>query len=459
MTWANRAGFILVCVMMVFTTIAYGAVHQPILVLFYAACAALLVLWSIDGFKSGAIRFSREPLQLPLAATALYGAIQVLPLGHFASIAGLADVPRKISLDPFATQVNAMHFAALFLFLAILLVLLDSAGRIKRLAGLIFFFGAIYAFFGILQGVLSPDKIYGIYEAKAAPPFGSFVNRHNFAAYMEMSLAIPLGLMFVGAVKRDKRLLYMTGIGLMGVALIMSGSRGGLVALLAEIVLILMMTLGKKGERRWVLKGVLAAAMVGAIVAGSFFVGGESSLTRLAETAKSDDLTTDRSHIWSVTLKVIGANMPLGAGLGAFGIAYTQFDDRSGLERVEQAHNDYLQVLSDAGLVGALIGIGFLVVLFTTGKAAVTTKNLYRKGVAVGAAGGIFAIMVHSLFDFVLHTTAVALLFLALAALLSACRWKYEDDVVDEEDQHKRRRSRKASVESIDARRPPRPAI
>src|SRR5690606_10667794 len=150
-------------------------------------------------------------------------------------------------------------------------------------------FGAVFAFFSILQLVLSPTRIYGIYEAGSGSPFGTFVNRHNFAAYMEMTMALPLGLMFAGAVNRDKTLLYITGIGLMGVALLLSGSRGGLVAFLAQIVLLLLLTVGAKSRSNVALKTALAVILVAAIVGGSFFVGGESSLTRLAETATSQN--------------------------------------------------------------------------------------------------------------------------------------------------------------------------
>ena len=122
------------------------------------------------------------------------------------------------------------------------------------MTALITIFGFVFAFFAILQAVLSPTKIYGIYEVAFAKPFGSFVNRHNFAAYIEMTIAVPLGLLFAGAVQKDKRLLYVTAIGLMGVALILSGSRGGLVALLAEIVFLVILTNKTKGASKFVIK-------------------------------------------------------------------------------------------------------------------------------------------------------------------------------------------------------------
>ena len=49
----------------------------------------------------------------------------------------------------------------------------------------------------------------------------------------------------------------------------------------------------------------------------------------------------------------------LGVGLGAFSVVYTGYDSRNGQFRLEQAHNDYLQVLSDGGIVGAALGLFF----------------------------------------------------------------------------------------------------
>ena len=450
MTWANKLAFFLISVIVVFTTVAYGAVHQPVLAVFYLLIALTVLLWGVDGLASGAVRFSSDPLPFVLLAAAVYGFIQVIPIGSFADVAGINAVPRTLSLDIFATRLSAIHYLALFFFLSVLLVLLDSASRIRRLAGIITVFGFGYAFFAILQSVLSPLKIYGIYEATS--PFGSFVNRHNYAAFMEMAVAVPMGLIFTGAILKDKRLLYITAIALMGVSLLLSESRGGLVAFLSEIIFLVLLTTGTKSRSNLVLKLGLAVLLFVAVIAGAIFVGGETSLTRVAETAATGDLTTGRSNIWSVTLDVIKANLPFGAGLGAFGVAYTPHDAMSGLERVEQSHNDYLQVLADAGIVGALIGLFFLYRLFVTGRAATGIRNDYRRGIAFGALAGIFAILVHSIFDFVLHTTAISVMFLVLISLLLASRNSYADDIEDKPQERSMHRSL-GSVSSISLRR------
>jgi O-antigen ligase len=450
MTWANKLAFFLIAGIIVFTTMAYGTVHQPVLAAFYLLVAVTTVMWAVDGFLTGAVRFSPEPIQLTLLAAGIYGFLQVVPFGSFAEVAGVASIPRTISVDPFATQVSAIHFIALFFLLAVLLVVLDSASRIRRMAVIITVFGFAYAFFAIIQSVLSPLKIYGIYEAMG--PFGSFVNRHNFAAYMEMALAVPLGLIFTGAITKDKRLLYITAVALMGVSLLLSGSRGGLFAFLAEIIFLVLLTTGTKSRSNLALKLGLAVLLFVAVIGGAIFVGGDTSLTRVVETAATDDLTTGRSNIWGVTLDVIKGNLPFGAGFGAFGVAYTPYDSMSGLERVEQAHNDYLQVLADAGIVGLLIGGFLLFRIFVLGRAATSIRNNYRRGIAFGALAGIFAILVHSLFDFVLHTTAVSVLFLVLLSLLVACLASYEDDVEDMPHERSVKRST-GSVASIAAGR------
>ncbi len=448
-TWAGKLLFFLLCATLIFTTLAYGTVHQPIIAVFYLIAVIVVILWAIDAFSSGVLRFNKSLLQIPLLAAFLYAIFQVIPFGSLAETAGVVGIPRTISLDPFWTQVAALHFLAIFIFLAASLSYIDSAKRLQKMVLVMTIFGFVFAFFAILQVVLSPHKIYGIYEVPFAVPFGSFVNRHNFAAYMEMTIAVPLGLMFVGAVQKDKRLLYITAIGLMGIALLLSGSRGGLISLLAEIFFLVILTTKTKNSGQFALKISLAVLLMATIIVGAILIGGETSLTRLAETANSEDFSANRLHIWDVTLNIIKNNLPFGAGFGAFGVAYTPYDTLNGSGRVEQAHNDYLQVLADAGMVGLIIGGFFIYQLFRTGWQDVQTPNVFRRGVAIGALAGCFAVLVHSLFDFVLHVTAVAMLFITMVSLVVVSGNKFPDDAEDSSQPNKRKR-RPATVTPIE---------
>ncbi len=445
----NKLAFLLICTIIVFTTMAYGTVHQPTLALFYLFITVLLLLWVADSFLNGEIRYSCSLLQVPLLLLAVYGFVQIIPFGTYAEATGISGIPRTISIEPFATQLTAFHTLAFCLFFSVTLVYLDSAKRLRRIAAFLIVFGFLYAFYAILQSVLSPTRIFGIYDTQFAVPFGSFVNRHDFAAFIEMAIAVPLGLLFVGAVRRDKRLLYVIAVTLMGSALLLSQSRGGLVSLVAEIILLIILTTDSKGRKKIILKVALSLLLIIAAVGGALFVGGDTSLTRFAETATSQDITSSRIHIWEVTLKVIAANMPLGTGMGAYTQAYTAFDTLSGLEMVEQVHNDYLQILADAGLIGLVIGGLFLFLFFREGIRNLRRQNTFRRGIAVGAFAGCFAVLIHSLFDFVLHITAISVLFLTLMSMLVASGRRFEDDT-NEFDASRSKHRRRASITPID---------
>ena len=447
----NKLAFSLIFAAIVFTTLAYGAVHQPIIAVFYLLVAVMVLIWAADCFAGGAVRVDTSKLQVPLLLLGIYGLVQVIPFGTVSDTAGVLAIPRTISLEPFATEITSVHILFLCCFLAIVLVYIDTASRVRKITTLLLVFGFVYAFYAILQSALSPDKIYGIYAPANGTPFGSFVNRHDFAAIMEMSLGVPLGLMFAGAVRRDKKLLYIVGIALMGAALLLSRSRGGLVAFFAELILIVILTTRARGTRNVILKIGLSLLFIAAAVGGAIFVGGETSLTRFAESAATQNISSNRTHIWSVTVEMIRSNMPFGVGLGAYPQAYTSFDTLSGSDRVEQAHNDYLQVPADAGIMGLIIGALFLFWFVREGIRNTHESNTFRRGVAVGAFAGCCAILVHSIFDFVLHITAVSVMFLTLMSMLVASGRKYKDDT-DEFDEPRKKRRRSASVSSIDTK-------
>lgn len=446
MSRLNKLLFFLVCSTGIITTLGYGTVHQPLISIFYLVVTMLALLWAADSWRQGSLSFSRSPLQIPLFLLGVFALVQIIPFGTINEAEGLSSIPRTISVDPFSTQLTAFHIFALCLFFALALTSLNTAARLRRVVTVLTVFGFVYAFYAILQSVLSPDKIYGIYQPQSAVPFGSFVNKHNFAAIIEMSISLPLGLIFAGSIRRDKKLLYVVAVALMGSSMLLSGSRGGLVALMAEVVLIIILTSRSKGRKSLVLKVALSSVLVVGAVAGAIFVGGETSLTRMSDSVASDDISSSRTQIWGVTLRVISDALPFGNGIGAYAQAYTKFDQSGGYERVEQAHNDYLQIVADAGLVGLIVGGLFLFWFFREGIKNAAVTNIYRRGVGVGAFAGCFAVLVHSMFDFVLHITAVSVMFLTLMAILVASGRDYDDDIDDLAEVPPRHRRSAASV-------------
>lgn len=430
-TLASRFAFLIVCLAIILSALAYGTVHYWALALFFLGGVTLLILWLIDSWSLGSFRISRNVLQLPLLGMFLLGMFQLLPLRHPEDV-GTHSIPlvSSLSFDPYSTRFILVQLAALLIYFAAVLIFTDTPKRLRLLVRTITVFGFFLAIFGLTQSFTSPDKVYWIRDMPQSQAFGPFINRHHFAGYMELALALPLGLVFTGAIEKEKKFIYLFAAGLMAVALIMTNSRGGIISLFAEI-LFLVAAMGLRRHRHKkrdseekkpriksaAMKAGLALALVIALFGGVVLLGGEEPLSRLVGSVNTDDPTTGRAHFWGVTVDIIKTHPLIGIGLGAFGVVYTGYDSRNGMYRLEQAHNDYLQVLSDGGIVGAVLGLFFLVSLFRMGFSRRESRDDFRRGVATAALAGCFAVLIHSFFDFTLHTPANALLFLVLAAL------------------------------------------
>jgi O-antigen ligase len=429
-TLASRFAFLMVCLAIILSALAYGTVHYWALAIFFLGGVTILILWLIDSWNLGTFRISRNVLQLPLLGMFLLGLFQLLPLRRPEDI-GIHSIPlvSSLSFDPYSTRLLLVQVAALGIYFAAVLVFTDTPKRLRLLVRTIGVFSFFLAIFGLTQSFTSPDKIYWMRELPQSQAFGPFINRHHFAGYMELALALPLGLVFTGAIEKEKRFIYIFAAGLMAVALVMTNSRGGIISLVAELFF-LVATMGLRRHRHKkrhearppriksaAMKAGLALALIVALFGGVVLLGGEDALTRVIGSVNTDDPTTGRAHFWSVTVDIIKTHPWIGTGLGAFGVVYTGYDSRSGMYRLEQAHNDYLQVLSDGGIIGAVIGLFFVVNLFRMGFTRRDSRDEFRRGVATGAMAGCFAVLVHSFFDFTLHTPANALLFLVLAAL------------------------------------------
>jgi O-antigen ligase len=111
----------------------------------------------------------------------------------------------------------------------------------------------------------------------------------------------------------------------------------------------------------------------------------------------------------------------LGWGLGAFPIVYPEFRSFYTTFFVNEAHNDYLQLLVETGLAGFSIAIWFLVLVFRQALSKLTNWTETANGaLTVAALLGCVGILVHSFLDFNLQVPANAALFYVLCAIAAA---------------------------------------
>lgn len=430
----SRAVFVLLCVIPIMSTILFGAVDAATWTLISTAMAILSLFWLGDSWKAGGFIFNASVLQVPLIGLIAIGLIQLLPFGG-ETADGLLKFPpaTTLSLDPYSTQFFLVRLVLYLVFFAACLTFINNDRRLKKIALLIIVFGSLMAFFGILQKLAHPEAIYGLRETPQAIPFGPFVNQHHFAAFMEMTGGIALALLFGKTTSRDSRLLLVIAVIVMGVATVFTGSRGGLLGFFAVIAFVILLNLfSRKKQARGTAgceeaadpraKFIIAVAgvtLIFVIFGVVLFLGENDSLLRgVGLSAAQSDISNGRAHFWPIALQIFFSHPILGAGFDAFGVAYTKFDTWNGVFRVEEAHNDYLQTLADAGLAGFICVVAYIYFLFKKGLATITNSDHgFRRDAAIGALAGCFGILIHSFFDFPLRTPSNAFFFLLLSAI------------------------------------------
>ena len=109
----------------------------------------------------------------------------------------------------------------------------------------------------------------------------------------------------------------------------------------------------------------------------------------------------------------------LGAGLGTYHTIYPTYAHTENLLGLDYAHNDYLQVVAEAGAVGGLIAVWFIVAIFSAASRGIQSRDPLFASLALAGGAGIFAVLVQSVSDTDLQIPSNALLFLVLSAVVS----------------------------------------
>ena len=432
-SWPNSTIFLLICILPVVSTLVFGAVDNTTWALITIFWAAILLLWTIESWTAGEIRFSDHAIQIPLFGFLVIGIIQLLPFGAAGEVTDALSIPASnaISIDPHSTRFFISRLAVYIIFLAGGLTFVRTKDRLRKVVILVIIFGSAMAFFGILQRLANPEGIYGMRETPQAIPFGPFVNQHHFASFMQMTSGLTLAFLLGATLKLDKKILLLIALVVMSAATILTGSRGGFIGIFSVFLLVIVLhaisgrwsnpaeSASLQTGRLRSVGGPIALVCIALLVLGVvLFIGGEDSLMRGIGLSLDDpDITTGRSHFWSVALKMFLDHPFIGVGWEAFGVAFTPYDTNNGYFRVDQAHNEYLQVLAEGGILGFACLAAFIYLLFRKSWRTIRRSSGMIREASIGALAGCFGIMVHSVFDFPLRTPSNAFFFLLLSAI------------------------------------------
>lgn len=430
--------------LLVLTPLPYGAVETWSIALWEICVFGVTFLWAAQAAFEGRLKIAANPLALPLIALLVVAIVQILP-----TVSGGGR--QTISYDAYATSQAAIKIFASICFFLLFATFVQNNDRRYLAVNVILAICVLIALIGIGQSYIGKM----LWQRGA---YGPFVNRNHFAGFLEMGVGLAGGLIIGRVVKQVMLAIYVSCALALCAGIALSASRGGVIALAAEIVFLALISIpnfissrksksasSDRGSRAASGKGgVLLRAMAalilgfGGLAGAVWLVGSEGLVQNISQTQGEfqGELPASerfsRRDIWNATSQLIKEHPYIGVGLGAFQFAYTRYDQSSGAQRVEQSHNDYLQIVADAGLIGGLITLAFVLLLFARGFYAAQTHNREKRAITLGALAGCFAIAVHSFVEFNLQITSNAQLFLALAALATPER-KHHSDHYDEE--------------------------
>jgi O-antigen ligase len=405
--------------------------------------AASVVLLAV--VRPRVFRAPYSALDAALCACLAAAAVQVIPLPATLRLGlspALDGVDRALYLtvpaDPSAAPPAPLSLDArasidaLVLFTALLFVFwcardIYSAGGIRRSVRALAGCGLAVSAIALCQHIVRPHLLYGLWRPQnrnAQFPFGPFVNRNDFAAWLVLALPLAIGY-FAARIdmrRRERRLTVdalfdgtgawlAVAICLMAATLITTLSRSGVTAGLAGAAAFVVLT-RRRMERRGQATLIAGLGVVALVAAAYANVG--ALTTRVGETLDSG--IGGRREIWQATAAIIRDFRMTGVGIGAFERAMIVYQPPH-VFAFNHAHDEYLQIAAEGGMllvVPALAALG--AGIWQIGRQLRRDRSpLFW--IRAGAAASLAAIAVQSLWETGLRMPANAVLFALCAAL------------------------------------------
>lgn len=348
-----------------------------------------------------------------------------------------------LSLDPLQTRLYAaLSFAYWSCFVVALLTVRD-ARRLDRLAYALVLSGLLQALIGAV--LFSTGAQYRLFFSDVVHDRvkGAFVYHNHMAGYMEICLSVGIGLMlarlggeskagrrnwknwlseaidFMLSPKMRLRLMLVV----MVIALVLTRSRMGNTGFFAAMLVVgsLAIVLSRKTAPKTV--ALIASLIIIDVLVIGTWIGLEKVVNRVQETA----LTVDGGgREESLELRQdaarhgmdLVADFPVfGTGAGSFYGSYLRYrTPREGY--FDHAHNDYVEIAADFGVLGAGLLGGFVLATLVAGvQVLVKRRSSLPRGIAFGALMAMVALIIHSTVDFNLQIPANALTLVVVMSM------------------------------------------
>ena len=416
------------CALIAFCVLAHGVVEVWSASVLEIGAGILLVIWIVDLYRDPDRKVFWSPLNPPLLGLIAIACLQLL----FRTTAYF-----------FLTRIELLKLISEFLILFLAAQAFRARKDLEQLVWFLVFLSFGVSLLGIVQHFTSENEIYWFrHLTEGGDPFGPYVNRNHFAGFVELTAPAGLALLIFRGVRRD---LYAI-VGILSVvpvgALILSGSRGGIVSFgLAIGVLSLLARSRRHGQDRpqMAAMGIVALVAVALIV----WLGADQAIHRFTSLASKDVTLARRGSMALGAMRIFIHHPIMGSGLGTTVSVFPRFESAYDGLLVDHVHNDYAELLAEMGILGGICGFAFLWILFRDAKASFEAEQgHFSRALHAGAVASVCALVLHSLVDFNLHIPSNAILFLVQAYLATSAPLPSEG--------HVQRRRRRTAQEELD---------
>jgi O-antigen ligase len=469
----GRAQFWALMALIVYTPLPLAS-NRPWALALLGLLTGCLLLWSIwrpGGHAADSVwRSARVPLVL-LGLWMVLLAIQLVPLpDSWMDVMGRRAVfdqqgGGSISIDTYSTRLYLAKACILSAAFWLVVTLVNSRRHMEWLATVIVLSGLLQALAGVVW--MASDTTFQIFFVSMDNPraHGTFVSPNQYAGYLELALAVGIGLMvarldgraslnwrkrlhgWLAVLLSGKAMLRLALI-IMVVGLVASRSRGGNLAFFASLLIVgIFAVMFSKHAARTTVVFITSLIVLDVVIIGGI-VGVEKVVQRIEHTnlkAQSTEAKLNEVQEKGIRLSVSAEPLPvkyteqsveergeavvpslqivrnfpwLGTGGGTFHLAFPHFRPAEVRGYFDHPHNDYVEFASEAGLAGFLL-LALMVMhsVFQSIKLLVRSHNQLSIGMAFASLMGIVSLLVHGAVDFNFQNPANAMLFLILLSL------------------------------------------
>lgn len=341
-----------------------------------------------------------------------------------------------LTINQKSTLLEAIRISSYAFFYILTVQLLSSQKLLRKTVKIIAGLAAAIAFLAILQKFTSPDLIYWFRSApENASPVGPWVYRNHYAGFMELLFPLVLALFFyyrppvrtrqsfrskavsIISSPSSNSYFFLGFSVILILASIFTGlSRGGIISATLALFFFLILLSNKSSDSR----KILPLIVFGCVLLAVTWFGWDPILARFnATTTETGAITEGRLLVWIDCAPLIRDFLFTGSGFGTFLNIFPQYSTLPTSVIYDHAHNDYIELLTDGGIVGFLLAASFVVTVFYNGlRKLAIRREPYSMFLIMGGLTGIFALLIHSITDFNMHNGANGLYFFFLCGIL-----------------------------------------